>query len=61
MRDIRYQGTAIFLKHEGRHFLLTARHVLHDELGAQHRVEDTADLFRDAPEGFRESVVYVIA
>jgi hypothetical protein len=56
-RDVRYQGTAIFLLHEGRHFLLTARHVLHDELGAQHDVEDTGDLFKDAPENFRESVL----
>lgn len=56
-RDVRYQGTAVFLKHEGRHFLLTARHVLHDPLGAQYHVEDTADFFKDAPEDFRESVL----
>jgi hypothetical protein len=34
-RDIRYQGTAIYVKHEGRRFLVTARHVIWDEDGAK--------------------------
>lgn len=29
-RDLRYQGTAVFLEHEERRYLITARHVLHD-------------------------------
>lgn len=34
-RDKRYHGTAIFLEHERRRYLLTARHVLFDELSAK--------------------------
>lgn len=33
-RDIRCWGTAVFVKHEGRRFLVTARHVLYDEATA---------------------------
>ena len=39
-RDIRYQGTAIFLKNEGKHYLLTARHVLWDELSATRELNE---------------------
>lgn len=34
-RDIRFQGTAIFLKYNDRHYLITARHVLFDEISAE--------------------------
>ncbi len=34
-RDIRFRGTAIFLEHEGRRYLVTARHVLTDEESAR--------------------------
>jgi hypothetical protein len=34
-RDLRSQGTALFLKHAGQRFLLTARHVVLDEVGGQ--------------------------
>lgn len=37
-RDIRYQGTAIFLKKGNKRYLLTARHVLWDELNASREV-----------------------
>ncbi|MDC7770349.1 serine protease [Priestia megaterium] len=34
-RDLRYQGTAIFLEHESRRYLVTARHVIEDKLSAE--------------------------
>jgi hypothetical protein len=33
-RDIRFRGTAIYLENEGRSYLITARHVLFDEISA---------------------------
>lgn len=38
-RDIRCRGTAIFLQHESKRYLLTARHVVHDRVEAQRLVE----------------------
>jgi len=34
-RDVRFHGTALFVSHEGRRFLLTARHVLFNEHDAE--------------------------
>jgi hypothetical protein len=34
-RDVRFRGTAIFVEHERRHYLITARHVLTDEESAR--------------------------
>src|SRR5712692_8810915 len=55
-RDIRFNGTALFLKHDGRHFLITARHVLHDEDGATHDLEEEFRRLEGVPPGFREAV-----
>ncbi|MHC4249197.1 MAG: S1 family peptidase [Planctomycetota bacterium] len=38
-RDLRGRGTAVFLTDQDVHFLLTARHVLHDGVEAQRREE----------------------
>lgn len=38
-RDIRYHGTALFMLHAGRRYLLTARHVVHDEISAKQELE----------------------
>jgi S1-C subfamily serine protease len=35
-RDIRFHGTALILSHNGRRYLLTARHVVCDEQSAEH-------------------------
>ena len=35
IRDVRFHGTALFILHEGRRYLLTARHVLFDEQDAE--------------------------
>lgn len=34
-RDVRFQGTALFISHNGKRYLLTARHVLFDEISAK--------------------------
>ena len=39
-RDVRCRGTAVFLEHEGRRYLVTARHVLHDKRSMQHQIEE---------------------
>jgi hypothetical protein len=40
-RDMRFHGTALFLSHAGRRYLLTARHVVWDSHSAMHeRAED---------------------
>lgn len=39
-RDVRFHGTALFISHENRRYLLTARHVLWDEHGANLNIED---------------------
>jgi hypothetical protein len=39
-RDLRYQGTAIFLECDGDSYLLTARHVLHDEDYVKHELKE---------------------
>ncbi len=40
MRDVRYHGTAVFVVHNDRRYLATARHVLWDETNAKRRHED---------------------
>lgn len=39
-RDLRYHGTALFISHNDRRYLLTARHVLFDEHSAQRELEE---------------------
>jgi hypothetical protein len=39
-RDVRFHGTALFLSHAGRRYLLTARHVVWDELSAKRELEE---------------------
>jgi len=56
-RDKRYQGTAIFLEHEGRHYLLTSRHVLFDELSAKRMLKEELERLQGAPATFRDSVL----
>ncbi|WP_083326307.1 S1 family peptidase [Hymenobacter coccineus] len=48
-RDIRYTGTAIFLLHNTRRYLLTARHVVWDELGAKRIIEEAEEELGNHP------------
>ncbi|GAO72709.1 hypothetical protein CSE6_025_41460 [Comamonas sp. E6] len=53
-RDIRFHGTALFLSHAGRRFLLTARHVVWDERSAKREMEEDAQRMMGWPEHMRE-------
>src|SRR6266481_6276804 len=55
-RDIRYNGTAIFFKHEKRRFLLTARHVLWDEDSALRELEEEKQRLESWPEHARHGL-----
>ena len=56
-RDIRYQGTAIFLEHEGYRYLLTARHNLWDEESGKREFEEEIKRTESWPDGMRESLL----
>lgn len=55
-RDIRYQGTALFVTHEGRRYLVTARHVVFDELSAKREVQEEDERSLSWPENMRPSL-----
>ncbi len=39
-RDVRFRGTAVFVRHHDRRYLVTARHLLHDDLSAEREIKD---------------------
>lgn len=59
--DIRFTGTALFVRHENRRFLITARHVLWDEASAnrnvQQQIEREEEFGRRWPTQFPPDVV----
>lgn len=42
-KDIRFQGTALYVEYQNKKFLVTARHVLHDTLNARRYIESELD------------------
>ena len=56
-RDIRFHGTALFLSHCGRRYLLTARHVVWDEQAAKHEFERAAQHSTSQPEHARPTIL----
>jgi hypothetical protein len=56
-KDVRFQGTAIFLEHESRHYLITARHVLFDEISAERELEQEKEGLRASPPDFRANLL----
>lgn len=46
-RDIRYHGTAIFLVHDKRRYLVSARHVLWDKYSAKREYQEEIDRIQD--------------
>ncbi len=55
LRDIRFRGTALFIRNADRRFLVTARHVLWDELSAKRMVEEPKNaLPQSLPDSMRE-------
>lgn len=56
-RDIRFHGTALFLSHAGRRYLLTARHVVWDERSAKRELEEEAQRALSWPEHMRQHLL----
>jgi len=56
-RDIRFHGTALFLSHGGRRYLLTARHVVWDERSAKRELEEEAQRALSWPEHMRQHLL----
>lgn len=56
-RNLRYHGTAIFLVHENKRYLITARHVLWDEHSAQREYKEELIRAQDWPENMRLSLL----
>lgn len=56
-RDLRYHGTAIFVAHEGRRYLITARHVLCDEFSAKREYQEEVSRAQQWPEHMRPSLL----
>jgi len=52
-RDIRIHGTALFLIDAGRRYLLTARHVVWDELSAKRELDEESKRVISCPEHMR--------
>src|SRR2546421_3216307 len=56
-RDGRSRGTALFVAHEGKRYLITARHVVTDsETAAQSPGMDFSDVFPDAAQRRQERI-----
>lgn len=56
-RDIRFHGTALFLSHAGRRYLLTARHVVWDETSGKRELEEEAKRALAWPENMRQDLL----
>ena len=53
-RDIRYTGTALFVKYKNHKYLITARHVLHNTLEASRYVKERLDWYKEGNLTIRE-------
>jgi hypothetical protein len=56
-RDVRYHGTALFIRDVGRRYLLTARHVVWDELSAVREIAEEEERAASWPEHMRGSLI----
>lgn len=56
-RNLRYHGTALFISHDERRYLLTARHVLFDEHSAKRELEEEMKRAKNWPEYSREHII----
>jgi S1-C subfamily serine protease len=56
-RDIRYHGSALFISHNERRYLLTARHVLFDEVSAKREYEEELERAKSWPDGSRQHII----
>ncbi len=56
-RDLRYHGTALFISHNERRYLLTARHVLFDEVSAKREYEEELERAKSWSENSRQHIL----
>jgi len=56
MRDVRFQGTSLFLVHKGKRYLVTARHVVFDEISAKREIQEEEERLSSWPEEMRASL-----
>ena len=56
-RDIRFHGTGIFIIHEDRRYILTARHVVWDEHSAKREIQEEAERAQNWPEQMRCTIM----
>jgi hypothetical protein len=56
-RDVRFHGTALFLVHSARRYLLTARHVVWDERSAKRELEEEDKRALSWPEHMRQNLL----
>ncbi|UTD54437.1 trypsin-like serine peptidase [Halomonas sp. MS1] len=56
-RDLRFHGTALFISHNQRRYLLTARHVLFDEHSAKRELEEEIQRTEGWPEHSRDHIL----
>lgn len=56
-RDLRYHGTALFITHNERRYLLTARHVLFDEHSAKRALEEELQRVESWPQHSRQHIL----
>jgi len=52
-RDLRYHGTSLFIKHEDKRYLLTARHVVFDEVSARREIQEEEKRASSSPDHMR--------
>lgn len=56
-RNIRIQGTALFISHKSKRYLLTARHVVFDEKSAQREFEEEVKRVSSYPKNMQEDLL----
>jgi len=56
-RDIRYHGTTLFVKHNEKRYLVTARHVVFDELSATREIQEEEQRMSSWPEHAQASLL----
>lgn len=57
-RDNRYHGTALFIIHSGKRYLLTARHVIWDEISAKRELEEEVSRSSRRPEFQKKLIIH---
>jgi len=56
-RDIRHHGTALFVTHKGKRYLVTARHVLFDEASAKRELQEEINRIGSWPQDRHKDMI----